>query len=112
MKKEEFINIIDDIKPDIHMKNRLKAKVVSGVSYTKQKRISKLVTVVCLAVIIVLCTGFVGKRPATVPDNPTQDSTQNIVPDVMSGFIVLASAAENEKHTAFPRELKSFLENK
>lgn len=105
MKKEEFINIIDEIQLDIHMKNRLKAKVVSGVSYTKQKRISKLVAAVCLAVIIVLCTGFVGKRPVTFHDNPTQNSTQNIVPDIMSGFIVLASAAENEKHIAIPLEI-------
>lgn len=105
MKKEEFINIIDDIQPDIHMKNRLKAKVVGGDSEAKQKRITQTVVAVCLAVIIVLCTAFVGKRPVTAPENHTQDSTQNIMLDMMSGFIVLASAAETEKHTAIPLEI-------
>ena len=106
MKKEEFINIIDDIKPDIHMKNRLKAKVIGGVSYAKPERISKAVVAVCLALIIVLCTGFVGKRDIlTEPENSTQTSAQNIVLDMMSGFIVLASAAETEKQTTIPLEI-------
>ena len=41
MKKEELISIIDDIQPDVHMKNRLKAKVIGGASKAKPKRITK-----------------------------------------------------------------------
>ncbi|MBR2957466.1 MAG: hypothetical protein IKC20_04375 [Clostridia bacterium] len=109
MKKEEFINIIDDIQPDIHMKNRLKAKVIGGASCVKPKRITRAVVAVCLAAIIVLGTGFVGKRPLSDPEKPTEGTTQNIVLDMMSGFIVLASAydgeTEEENQTVIPLEI-------
>lgn len=109
MKKEEFINIIDDIQPDIHMKNRLKAKVIGGASHAKPKRITRAVVAVCLAAIIVLGTGFFGKRPVTDPESHTQGTTQNIVLDMMGGFIVLASVSDcetdAEKQSAIPLEI-------
>ena len=100
MKKEEFRNIIDEIQPDVYMKNRLKAKVVGASA--KPKRTHKAVVALCLAAAVALGTGFAAKRPAADPENPAQDTTQNIVLDMMSGFIVLASAAEAEKQTAIP----------
>ncbi|MBQ7101839.1 MAG: hypothetical protein IJN81_09405 [Clostridia bacterium] len=105
MKKEEFINIIDDIQPDIHMKTRLKAKVIGGASHTKPKRKTRALVAVCLAVIIVLGTGFIGKRPEIGPENPTEGTSKNTVLDIMGGFIVLASAAQAEKQTAIPLEI-------
>ena len=104
MKKEEFRNIIDDIQPDIYLENRLKAKVI-GASHAKPKRIPKAVVALVLAAVIALGTGFAAKTPATDPENSTQGTTQNTVLDMMSGFIVLASAAEAEEQTAIPLEI-------
>lgn len=109
MKKEEFISIIDDIQPDIHMKNRLKAKVIGGASHAKPKRITKSLIALCLVIALVFGVGVVGKRTVTDPESPIQGTTQNIVLDMMSSFIVLASAydgeADEEKQTAVPLEI-------
>lgn len=108
MKKEELISIIDDIQPDVHMKNRLKAKVIGGASKAKPKRITKPIIALCLVAIVVLGTGLVGKRPVTEPEKSTESTTQNAVLDMMSGFIVLAGAYygdAEEKQTAVPLEI-------
>ncbi|MBQ6932069.1 MAG: hypothetical protein IJN38_08070 [Clostridia bacterium] len=105
MKKEEFKNIIDDIQPDIHMKTRLKAKVIGGAAHAKPKRKTRALVAVCLAVIIVLGAGFAGTQPAADPEISAQETTRNNVLDMMGGFIMLASAAQAEKHTAIPLEI-------
>ena len=105
MKKEEFKNIIDDIQPDIHMKTRLKAKVIGGAAHAKPKRKTRALVAVCLAAIIVLGTGLVGKRPAADPEISAQETTRNNVLDMMGSFIMLASAAQAEKHTVIPLEI-------
>lgn len=91
------------------MKTRLKAKVIGGASHTKPKRITRALVAVCLAVIIVLGTGFIGKRPEIDPENPTEGTSKNTVLDIMSGFIVLASACdgetEEENQTVIPLEI-------
>lgn len=105
MKKEEFKNIIDDIQPDIHMKTRLKAKVIGGAAHAKPKRKTRALVAVCLAVIIVLGAGFAGTQPAADPEISAQETTRNNVLDMMGGFIMLAGAAQAEKHTVIPLEI-------
>ena len=83
MKKEELISIIDDIQPDVHMKNRLKAKVIDGASKAKPKRITKPIIALCLVAIVVWGTGLVGKQPVTEAENSTESTTQNTVLDMI-----------------------------
>ncbi len=96
MKKEEFIQAIDNIQPDIHMKTRLKAKIFTAKNKRKKnKNIPKIVVALCLAFALVLGAGLFA-APQTDGNSPSQTSPQVFVPELMKAFVVIAGAAENE----------------
>lgn len=95
MKREDFIQVIDNIQPDIHMKTRLKVKIfTAGNERKKAKNIPKIVVALCLAFALILGAGLFA-APQTDSNAATQTSPQVFVPELMKAFVVIA-AAENE----------------
>lgn len=95
MKKEELIQAVDSIQPDIYMKTRLKAKV----SASKPRRINpskltKCITALCLAAAVISGAWFAEKETPLSGENESEVSSENIVPEIMKAFIVVASAAD------------------
>lgn len=102
MKKEDLIQAIDNIQPDVHLKTRLKAKVFSAENKRKKtKNIPKIVVALCLAVAIILGAGLF-TAPQTDGNLPDEASPQMFVPEIMKAFVVIAGAAEGEAEAAQP----------
>ena len=96
MKKEELIYAIDSVQPDVHMKTRLSAKIFSAAPERKKhKRLAKCLVALCLAAAVVSGAGLLTETP---PDGTegSETSAQELVPGIMKGFIVIASAAETQ----------------
>ena len=96
MKKDDFKKSIDNINPDTHMGNRLKAKITANTVPVKRNRqVTLSIVSFCLAFAIIFGVGFLipSKTPA-----PQQNSTENTVPQnkTVNAFIMVAGAANSE----------------
>ena len=96
MKKEDFIQAIDNIEPDAYMKNRLKAKIFTAENSSKKaKKIPRIIIALCLTLAIVFGAGLFA-APQTPGNSFEQTSPQIFSPEIIKAFVVIASAAENE----------------
>lgn len=98
MKKEEFVEYIDGIQPDLYMKSRLKAKIETGRPNTlRLKKYLKCIAALCLAVVLVI---VVSGNVSNEADNDDGTQASGILPDIMQAFIVVASASDAQGEVA------------
>lgn len=98
MKKEDLIEYIDGIQPDLHMKTRLKAKVFgSKQKAANPKKVIRCITALCLAA--VLAVGISGRMADKGSGEGNKLQSNEIFSDFSAAFIVVASAAEIEGET-------------
>lgn len=107
MRKEDFKNAIDSVEPDTYLKTRLKSNIKSSDISSNKKPLWIGITATALAAILVLSAGIFNGISETpqIPVEPSE-TTQQSTNSLLNGFILIASATENQKEALEPESLE------